>query len=191
MKQFVGVGACYLDTILRYVPLGIRVPPPPYQRSLSNTCTSIPHFVAEDEKLRATEIVRRRGGNCPNTLEVLHQLLDCRGDIAMELNLLAVLPHREAPAVQEVAQSLGAGVSLETCLYRDGHEEPASSYIIKNLSNSSRTIINYNALPEMTFEEFVNVSGSVGPDGIWYHFEVRSPSFVACGAHLCSRSLTF
>lgn len=144
--------------------------------SLSNTSASIPHFITEDEKLRATEIVRRRGGNCPNTLEVLQQLLGRRDDIAVELNLLAVLPHREAPAVQEVAQSLGSGVSLGTCLYRDDHEEPASSYILKNLSSPSRTIINYNVLPEMTFEEFVNVSDSVGPDGIWYHFEVRSAS---------------
>lgn len=42
MKNIVFVGACYLDTIL-----------------------TVPHFPVEDEKLRATSISRRRGGNGP------------------------------------------------------------------------------------------------------------------------------
>ncbi|KAH6626184.1 hypothetical protein B0J18DRAFT_408543 [Chaetomium sp. MPI-SDFR-AT-0129] len=52
MKHLILVGACYLDTIL-----------------------TIPHFPTEDSKLRATALQVRRGGNCPNSLEVLAQLL--------------------------------------------------------------------------------------------------------------------
>lgn len=51
-KHLVAVGACYVDTIL-----------------------DVPHYPHEDEKLRATALIKRRGGNCPNTLEVLQQLI--------------------------------------------------------------------------------------------------------------------
>ncbi|KAI8635317.1 pfkB family kinase [Xylariaceae sp. FL1651] len=153
-KRLVGVGACYLDTIL-----------------------SVPHFVAEDEKLRASNIVRRRGGNCPNTLEVLQQLLASDDSVAVALNLISTLPESSSPAVQEIRSSLGAAVSTDTCIYRHGQSEPASSYIIKSLATGSRTIINYNALEEMKYDEFVQKSRSLdsGSEGMWYHFEGRIP----------------
>ncbi len=84
-KYLVAVGAVYVDTIL-----------------------SVPHYPIEDEKLRATEIVRRRGGNCPNTLEVVAQLTivsnQARNGVpdfahwkdggGTELALVAVLPNK-------------------------------------------------------------------------------------------------
>lgn len=51
-KHLVAIGACYVDTILQ-----------------------VPYYPGEDEKLRATALIKRRGGNCPNTLEVLQQLV--------------------------------------------------------------------------------------------------------------------
>ena len=50
--RLVAVGACSIDTIL-----------------------TVPQFPEEDSKLRATSFTRRRGGNTPNTLEVLQQLV--------------------------------------------------------------------------------------------------------------------
>ena len=115
--------------------------------------------------------MRRRGGNCPNTIEVLQQLLRQHQN-ALRLSLLSVLPDEYCPAVQEIRRSLGDGVSTATCLYRSEHSEPASSYIVRNLQNGSRTIINYNALPEMTYPEFIEIANDLGRDATWYHFEV-------------------
>lgn len=133
-------------------------------------------------------MVRRRGGNCANTIEVLQQLLGVAQGAsrpantpAVSLNLLAVLPHDSSPAVQLIQDSLGPEVSLATCIYRDAHIDAASSYIIKNVASGSRTIISHSDLPEMTCDEFVRVVGSfhrsrgiVRGEEMWYHFEVSS-----------------
>ncbi|KAH7040562.1 Ribokinase-like protein [Microdochium trichocladiopsis] len=229
MIQFVAVGACYLDTIL-----------------------DVPRFVQEDEKLRATRLTRRRGGNCANTIEVLQQLVglaaqgSCVGATAelgtthveeihrrprrkdggeqvpkaqIRSSLVSVLPHRASLAVQLIAESLGCApppdieaghatssgsgsgdvravsassssgdddhginrsqhVSLEHCIYRQDHQEPASSYIIRSQENGSRTIVNYNELPDMTVAEFRSVADAIAGQGheMWFHFEGRSPA---------------
>ena len=67
----------------------------------------------EDEKLRATMVFKRRGGNCPNTLEVLQQLLDFGTHDTISLALCAVLPSRVSPGTQHVRVSLGPAVNLE------------------------------------------------------------------------------
>ncbi|KXJ97004.1 hypothetical protein Micbo1qcDRAFT_211272 [Microdochium bolleyi] len=187
MLQFVAVGACYVDTIL-----------------------DVPHFPQEDDKLRATSLSRRRGGNGANTIEVLQEL-----DIAarrrekedqgrscpsISSHLVAVLPRRSSAAVELIRQSLhcgdddnadddddrraaGSGVSLGSCLFREEHEEPASAHIIRSESTGSRTIVNYNDLPEMTVEEFRAIAdgivagreeAAVGGEA-WFHFEGRIP----------------
>ncbi|KAI1155740.1 Ribokinase-like protein [Nemania diffusa] len=66
-------------------------------------------------------------------------------------------------------------VDFSRCIFRDESEDPASSYIIRNLASGSRTIVNYNDLAEMTFDEFVAVAESLGGDK-WYHFEGRIPA---------------
>ena len=184
--RLIAVGACSIDTIL-----------------------TVPHFPEEDSKLRATSFTRRRGGNCPNTLEVLIQLLqlDDRSDV--ELNLVATLPARTSRDIEFIRKSFEYSsasyperydeerslipssqmVDLEHCLYREKFSEPVSSYIISSTAATSRTIINHNALPEMTYEEFVSItetllgysnSTSAGPDAaaderLWFHFEGRIP----------------
>ncbi|KAJ4416895.1 hypothetical protein N0V85_002075 [Neurospora sp. IMI 360204] len=219
MKHLILVGACYLDTIL-----------------------TVPQFPEEDSKLRATALQVRRGGNCPNTVEVLQQLLLSGGGLAssstqnrqdsaadivvvtpppsqqqqqLSLHLVSILPHVGSSATRKILSSFAAppapqpspsydsesmsesvtgatsatatSVDFSHCLYRKGHEEAASSYIIRSGATGSRTIVNYNDLPDMTTDEFVNIvhdfvalqhkhsddRGFLGED-CWWHFEVGS-----------------
>ncbi|THC94578.1 hypothetical protein EYZ11_005938 [Aspergillus tanneri] len=157
--SFVAVGACYVDTIL-----------------------TTSHYPGEDEKLRASSVSRRRGGNCPNSLEVLQQLT---GQDALttgtSLNLVAVLPAKSSVASQQIRSAFEPRVGLQHCIYREEFSEPASSYIIKSLSSGSRTIVNYNKLPEMTVDEFARIADVVGPKTGWFHFEGRIPDVIlAC-----------
>lgn len=136
---------------------------------------SVPHFPAEDSKLRATSLQKRRGGNCPNTLEVLQQLAEAED--GANLIFLGVLPSRTSAATMRITNSL-PGIDLRHCIYRDESTEAASSYIIKSEKGDSRTIVNYNELKEMTVNEFnaaaKNVASGLPSGGrIWYHFEVR------------------
>ncbi|EEH04829.1 conserved hypothetical protein [Histoplasma capsulatum G186AR] len=141
MRNLVTIGACYLDTIL-----------------------TVDHYPGEDEKLRASHISRRRGGNTLNTLEVLQQLLECSSSKDMNtpntasaaqilsdrqqqnttspLCAIAVLPARSSPATRELEASFGPGsrVDLQHCIYREQCSDAASSYIIKSASTGSRTI---------------------------------------------------
>ena len=140
----------------------------------------MPHYPQEDEKLRATNIAQRRGGNGPNTLEVLQQLVGRQNnDEELSLVLCSVLPSRLSPATQQIESSLGRYVDLTHSFYRADHLEPASSYIIRSLSSGSRTLVNYNALPEMTSAEFIAVADRLDTTAIWYHFEVRSNELVS------------
>ncbi|EEH39772.2 hypothetical protein PAAG_01961 [Paracoccidioides lutzii Pb01] len=181
MRALVTIGACYLDTIL-----------------------TVDHYPGEDEKLRASSISRRRGGNTLNTLEVLQQLLESRsqnaqaaeGDGHTNINgdnsrndvdntpplyAVAVLPAKSSPAIREIKASFGPDVDLQHLIYREECSEPASSYIIKSTSTGTRTIVNYNELPEMTVAEFVRIAESLStattPPGRprWFHFEGRIP----------------
>ncbi|KAL9617860.1 MAG: hypothetical protein Q9204_008453, partial [Flavoplaca sp. TL-2023a] len=146
----------------------------------------VDHYPAEDEKLRASSILRRRGGNCPNTLEILQQLLDC-DDVAapIHLALLSVLPASSSPAYQEIKSSFQPSTDLSNCICREDSSEPASSYIIRSRWADSRTIINYNGLPEMTVQEFVSITTKLGDLLAWCHFEGRIPDVtLACIHHL-------
>lgn len=61
-------------------------------------------------------------------------------------------------------------------MYREEVGEAASSYVIVNSEEGSRTIVNWNGLREMGVEEFigraVEVHGAAGRGGVWWHFEV-------------------
>ncbi|KAI0471063.1 Ribokinase-like protein [Xylariaceae sp. FL0804] len=159
---------------------------------------AVPHYPDEDAKLRATALAVRRGGNCPNTLEVLQQLLRLRGRAATATAaaatatapvtgtvvtpyLISCLPARGAAATAQIVESFGpdALVDLSECVYRAGSEQPASSYIIRSAATGSRTLVNYNDLPEMTAAEFVaaadRLSGDDDYQNTWFHFEGRIP----------------
>ncbi|KAM0670566.1 hypothetical protein ACQRIU_000961 [Beauveria bassiana] len=142
----------------------------------------------------------QRGGNCANSLEVLQQLNDVRpadasarganrdvpnddpsrpGETAKNrLYLLACLPKQDSPATRQVMQSFGNGtpISFKHCLYRADAAEAASSYIIRSSKTGSRTLVNYNALEEMTVAEFEAVARDFEAEGqSWWHFEGRIP----------------
>lgn len=144
----------------------------------------MPYYPGEDAKLRATSLQVRRGGNCPNTLEVLQQLLreeegeQQRPARHREVHpyLVSCLPNAEAPATATIVGSFGPEslVDFTRCVYRTDHTEPASSYIIRSKATGSRTLVNYNDLPEMTIDEFIAVANETGDDA-WFHFEVRQP----------------
>ncbi|KAH8702385.1 putative ketohexokinase [Talaromyces proteolyticus] len=152
MAQLVMVGACYVDTIL-----------------------SVDHYPGEDEKLRASSLNRRRGGNCPNSLEVLQQLVH-HSQTDLSLSLISVFPKCESDSTTFIRQSLGSSINCDGCIYRQDHTEPASSYVIHSQKTNSRTIVNYNDLSEMTFEEFESCIGRVQlPANCWFHFEGRIP----------------
>ena len=149
---------------------------------------SVPHYPEEDAKLRATSLTTRRGGNCPNSLQVLTQLLPPSEATLLSLHLISCLPDPTSPATSKIKASfttpvceLGDGevrggerVDLSRCIYRAGVEEAASSFIIRSAETGSRTIVNYNGLDEMTIDEFkAVVEGACSEtEESWWHFEV-------------------
>lgn len=175
------------------------------RRSL--TFLSVPFFPGEDDKLRATAVQVRRGGNCPNSIEVLQQLLKSRmqGESAgsdVLTYLIACLPARDAQSTAMIADSFGsssAGIApnLDLCIYREGHTSPASSYILRSAATGSRTIVNHSDLPEMTADEFREVADRFfdshptsddTPVNSWWHFEGRIPdTTLECIQHLISK----
>ncbi|KAH2290477.1 hypothetical protein KXW82_001664 [Aspergillus fumigatus] len=158
----------------------------PMKPNISWNGARAPHYPGEDEKLRASRISHRRGGNCPNTLEVLQQLIaHSQTTSKVSLNLVAVLPAKASVASQQILASFGPGVQLGHCIYREQFSEPASSYIIKSQASGSRTIVNYNELPEMTIEEFTAIADKIGSTATWFHFEGRIPEVtLACMRYL-------
>lgn len=147
-----------------------------------NLPSSVPFFPSEDSKLRATNLTTRRGGNCPNALEVFQQLLPSQQRGAdVKPYLVSCLPGEDSPATRRIIDSFGrdSPVDLGHCIYRPAHAEAASSYIIRSEQSGSRTLVNYNDLPEMTAAEFEPVARSFRADQeTWWHFEVRDRSFL-------------
>ncbi|OIW29793.1 Ribokinase-like protein [Coniochaeta ligniaria NRRL 30616] len=168
-QHLILVGACYLDTVL-----------------------NVPHFPEEDSKLRATSLRVRRGGNCPNTLEVLQQLLRQGSTTATRRDvvphLVSCLPAAGSAATAKILSSFGDDTlaDFSRCLYRRGHAEPASCYIIQSQAAGTRTIVNYNDLPEMTVQELGDIAdGFRDMPQSWWHFEGRIPgTTLACIRYL-------
>ncbi|KAL6795736.1 Ribokinase-like protein [Trichoderma sp. SZMC 28013] len=115
--------------------------------------------------------------NCPNSLEVLQQLVGPQDALCMYL--VSPLPSKSSLATQHIKESFGESspVGFQHCLYRETHTQAASSYIFRSKQTGSRTIINYNDLPEMTVDEFEAVVRRFNPgDETWWHFEGRIPN---------------
>ena len=117
----------------------------------------------------------------------------------MKLHLITTLPAAESAATRMILSSFHHGndtdsvdgIDFSHCLYRTGHDAAASSYIVRSGATGSRTIVNFNELPEMTVGEFERVvdaliaevgvesgdgegGGGGGGDGCWWHFEVST-----------------
>ena len=101
----------------------------------------------------------------------MQQLVEKHAE-SVSLSLCSVLPSQRSVAVEEIRESLGPHVDLSCCIYRPEHSEAASSYIIRSLETGSRTIVNYNYLPEMQLDEFESMADCLGHGAAWFHFEV-------------------
>lgn len=162
----------------RHHPQASRAPRPNRSsRALTrHSLCSVPHYPGEDAKLRATSLEVRRGGNCPNSLEVVQQLLAAGGSIdEARLYLLSCLPAESSAASRRIRASFGehGHVDLRHCLFREAHSEAASCYVLRSEETGSRTLVNYNDLPDMTVAEFERVARSFSEDqDTWWHFEV-------------------
>lgn len=99
-------------------------------------------------------------------------MLDLSNPANWTISLLAVLPSSSSPGSEQIASSLSSKVDMTRCLFREDCTEAATSYILKSRSKDTRTIVNYNHLPEMTAEEFIAIAKDLGENGSWYHFEV-------------------
>jgi ketohexokinase len=102
---------------------------------------------------------------------VLQQLANTASK-RLSLNLVTVLPAKSSAICQKIKSELGPHVNMQSCIYREEFSEPASSYIIKSQSTGSRTIVNYNELPDMTVDEFIDSASKLAPATAWFHFEV-------------------
>lgn len=155
----------------------VTSPPSDYQlagkyTNLNGLAFSVDHYPEEDEKLRASSVTRRRGGNCPNSLEVIQQLVDLTQSKS-SLYLISVLPAADSVSTRFIKETLGPNVNFDSCIYRHDSVEPASAYVINSQRTGSRTIVSYNELPEMTLGEFSSSVDKLGHiEKTYFHFEV-------------------
>ena len=98
----------------------------------------MPHYPEEDQKLRASNVTTRLGGNVPNTLNVLHQVA------AKEDRLVLVSTFAERDSSQRLTDKLEEmGVEVAG-VWRDDCPLNPQSWILKSEQTGSRTIVNYN-----------------------------------------------
>ena len=128
-KHVVLVGALYLDTILRQAgPSSYAIALAERQRIRDQRVNSVAFYPEPDSKLRATSRQVRRGGNCPNTLEVLQQLLSHNQEPDAAVHLVASLPQQDSPAVAQIRRSFAAAAAPQDQQHhRDVPEELARS----------------------------------------------------------------
>ncbi|CAI2176206.1 9622_t:CDS:2 [Funneliformis geosporum] len=143
-----------------------------------DTILYVDKFPPEDGKQRAQRVEKRRGGNAGNTLTVLSQFPLTQG------YFMASMASKEASTF--LLQDFEAhNIKTSTCIFRSNAKHAPVAYIIHANSTSSRTIINYNSIDELTFEEFkrkfdavcnevvISTSNSDFPFN-WIHFEGRN-----------------
>lgn len=204
MSKLVAVGACYLDTILTvpyYPKEDEKLRAESISRRRGGNCANTLEVLQQLVRVQGRD--KEKGKDKDEDEDTLPQA---------SLVLCSVLPARSSTATQHILSSFAEGgvetgygsgygsghesgpgsasrstvvetISLASCIYRETRTEPASSYIFKSRDvGGSRTIVNYNDLPEMTLQEFVAVADGLGGEATWYHFEAShhpSGSFLA------------
>ncbi|CAG8441462.1 1447_t:CDS:2 [Diversispora eburnea] len=135
-----------------------------------DTILYVDKFPPEDGKQRAQCVEKRRGGNAGNTLAVLSQFP------LVNANFMASMASKEASTF--IIQDFDAhNIKTSTCIFRPNATHAPVAYIIQAESTSSRTIINYNSIDELTFDEFKRKFDTVCNEEIpfnWIHFEGRN-----------------
>jgi ketohexokinase len=118
----------------------------------------------EDEKVSTSCVETRRGGNSGNSLEVICQL--------KQNQRIYFLGAFGRSAETALAQDLTKrGVSLEFSVFRP-QVENSTSYIIS--TKTTRAIINYNPVEDMSWQEFAKCLSSLHLSSNWFHFEGRN-----------------
>ncbi|CAG8615351.1 3539_t:CDS:2 [Ambispora leptoticha] len=148
-----------------------------------DTILYVDKFPPEDGKQRAQRVEKRRGGNSGNTLTVLSQFP------SSQPYFMASMASKEASTF--LVQDFEAhNIKTSTCLFRANASHAPVAYIIHAENTSSRTIINYNSIDELTFEEFKGkfeeACAELVTDDLnqavpfsWIHFEGRNTEEVA------------
>ncbi|CAG8665496.1 15693_t:CDS:2, partial [Acaulospora morrowiae] len=141
-----------------------------------DTILYVDKFPPEDGKQRAQRVEKRRGGNSGNTLTILSQFPLVRA------SFMASMASKEASTF--ILQDFNAhNIKTSTCIFRADAKHAPVAYIIHADSTSSRTIINYNSIEELTFEEFKRKFDQACAEEIarsnevpfdWIHFEGRN-----------------
>ncbi|KAJ3090584.1 hypothetical protein HK102_003290 [Quaeritorhiza haematococci] len=148
---------------------------------------SVQSYPIEDSKVRADSVEYRRGGNGGNTIAVISQYRKLQNrsgeDLEAALEFVGVFAgNREPQDSKWISYHLARidGVSLGCSVFRGPHFDDATAWIIS--TQTSRTIVNYTTLNELTATEFKSNVGPVLHDrlsssdhkGAWLHFEGRN-----------------
>ncbi|WP_373508319.1 PfkB family carbohydrate kinase [Thiocapsa sp.] len=124
-------------------------------------------YPAEDEEVRALARRRVLGGNVANSLAVLSQL----GHACRWVGTLG-----EDPAADLILADLaGHGNATRDAVCVPVGATPTSAILLSR-ANGSRTIVHFRDLPELSADDFAEVS----LEGVaWVHFEGRNPQETA------------
>lgn len=98
---------------------------------------SLPWYPEEDHKLRATGLTTRVGGNIPNTLNVLSQV------VTPQDRLVFVSVYAKKTISKRLTDTLEEKSVEVVGLWRDCPDNPRS-WILKSEKTGCRTIVNYN-----------------------------------------------
>ncbi|KDQ17383.1 hypothetical protein BOTBODRAFT_605486 [Botryobasidium botryosum FD-172 SS1] len=110
---------------------------------------NIQAFPQQGSVIRAQTVTRERGGAAANALSVLTQFEGTEAWIMAPIGGGI----EGAMLVKELEDS---GISTRLCCRRDGIGVPIS-YVINSDSSDSRTVINYNPIPDITHDEFIRL----------------------------------
>lgn len=125
------------------------------------------HYPQEDEDTRATASDRFRGGNAANTLAVLQQLCPAKFS---SFFMGTMADDSDARYLRENMQA--RSINTDLAVVHPNRKTP-TSYIIRNSSNGSRTIVNYRDLPELVTDDFTAIAAEKLRSLSWVHFEGR------------------
>jgi ketohexokinase len=88
--------------------------------------------------------------------------------------LIASLPKKGSDDYKFIKESL-PGVNLDGSLIHPNATAAPRSYIIRSAETSSRTIVNYNELDELTLAQLEQIfHSSIAKSINWWHIEVRA-----------------
>ena len=112
-----------------------------------------------DDKVHTQKVEKRSGGNSSNSLQVLSLISQAEHEAVCEkqqgtMYYIGALGDSDIPSNRLASHMQKIRVSLDYTVFRKGFEDPFS-YILS--AGSTRTVVNYNPLPNITLEEFFHI----------------------------------